>query len=392
MAKNVNSWTDEELKIIYQVCMNKTESESWDSIADTLNEQLGVCYDESTYRKLFSSFQNIFHAISDELYDDSYLKRLQEKEERLYKQQVRTQDIVREYRKILRDESRIETLKECIQDRADGLDKLNLLDCKVEQRYNQDFVEGFLSLSDWHIGDTFKNFTNEFNLEIAQRKLNKLLEQVVDYCKMFNVDRLNVLNLGDLVEGVIHVTGRITSELDIIQQIKITAELLSQFLVGLIGCSKEITLRYTLDNHSRVTANYKESIEKESFGELIMWYVEARLKDTPIKIINDNLDANIGHFKSYYGKNIFFAHGHLEKIENVLETMTFGSGTIADYVFLGHYHQVATKEKYFRKIYVNGSLKGVDTYALKNRLFARTSQSLLILKGADELDFRINLD
>lgn len=392
MGKNIKSWSDNELKIIYKVCMDKQKNETWNNIADKLNKQLEVDCDESTYRKMFLGFQSIFHAVSDELYDNEYFKLLQEKEERLYKQQVRTQDLLREYRKILRDESRIESLKDCIQSRTDGLEKLDFKKCELASKRNEDFIEAFLSLSDWHIGDCFKNFTNEFNLDIAQAKINKLSQEVDSYCRMFGVDRLNVLNLGDLVEGIIHVTGRISSEFDIIQQIKVTSELLSQFLVSLVGCSKEITLRYTLDNHSRVTANYKESIEKESFGELIMWYVEARLKDTPIQIINDNLDANIGYFKSYYGKNIFFAHGHLEKINNVLETMTFGSGVIADYVFLGHYHQALTKEKYFRKVYVNGSLKGVDTYALKNRLFARTSQSLLILKGSTEIDFRINLD
>lgn len=391
MAKNINSWSDEQLKIIYNTCVDKKDNESWNYIAEKLNKQLGEDCDESTYRKMFNGFQMIFRAICDDLYDTEYLKHLQEKEERLYKQQIRTQDMLREYRKVLRDESRIETLKECIKSRADELEQLSLPEIEVNHS-GDNFVEAFLSISDWHIGDEFKSFMNEFNLEIAKEKISRLSKSVNDYCRLYQVNRLNVLNLGDLIEGVIHVTGRIESEFDVINQIKMASELLSQFLVSLVGCANEITLRYTLDNHARVVANYKEHIEKENFGELIMWYLEARLKDTPIQVINDNLDKNIGYFKSYSGKNIFFAHGHLEKIDSVLETMTFGSGIIADYVFLGHYHQALSKEKYSRKIYINGSLKGVDNYALKNRLFARPSQELLILNGNDEIDCRINLD
>ena len=71
--------------------------------------------------------------------------------------------------------------------------------------------------------------------------------------------KLNVLNLGDLIEGIINMNARVESEIDSSQQIIFASELLAEVLNKLQEAAPVITYRDVVDNHSRAICTiYKQ--------------------------------------------------------------------------------------------------------------------------------------
>ena len=99
-----------------RICDMKLAIGSWQDVTNILNTELGYNYGESKYRKEYSTFSKIFNARKDKLFDEDFLKEIDDKMSELYKQQVKTRDAIREKNKTLRDEARIETLIESMAD------------------------------------------------------------------------------------------------------------------------------------------------------------------------------------------------------------------------------------------------------------------------------------
>lgn len=351
--------------------------------------ELNESFDESAYRKTAQAFFSVFDEVKHEyLSDEAFENRLEEiekREEELYKQQVKTRDAVREHRGLLRTDSRIEVLVDAIKDVVVEQPQL-----KINKNFENGDTEAILFLSDFHIGAEVNNFYNSYNLNIAKERVSKLVSDTIKYCKRNNVSKLNVVSLGDLLEGNIHVTTRIQSELDVIEQVMKCAEIVSHVLNELNNNIEEVNFRYCLDNHGRINA-FKEHIEKENFGKLVYWYVEERLKDTDIIFYKNQIDDNIGYFKLDNGKNFFFEHGHQGSTNSKFQEVAFATNIIPDYIAIGHYHHTAMKEFQGKKMFICGSMKGADDYSLSKRLFSKPSQTLLVFDEDNDIRFDINL-
>jgi len=205
---------------------------------------------------------------------------------------------------------------------------------------------------------------------------------------------LHVLNLGDMHEGNIHVSVRVESEIDVVEQVMVAAEMISTFILGLEQHVKVLNYYHVYDNHSRVNKQYSEHIEKENFAKLGQWWLQERLLrvGSQIKVIPQTVDENIGYIVLENGKKAAFVHGHLDNINTVFQNLGGLLRESLDYVFMGHYHVTKMKEFQGGKVFVNGSLKGVDPYALGKRYMGRASQFMIILDGENEIPIVINVD
>ena len=318
---------------------------------------------------------------------------INEKQE-MIKERSRVREEWTTYRKLLKDEAKIETFKEELLKAISNLDSLPKLNSNVvKSSNNKNTKEAILMLSDLHIGVDCNNFYNTFNPGVAAERLTKLLNDTVDYCKLNNVSLLNVCNLGDLISGYIHVTNRIQNTLNITEQITMAADLLSQLLSILSLNVEKVVYRSCTDNHSRAFANIKENIEAENFTKIIDLIVELRLKDYPnIVFPHDNIDDSIGSFKLRdSGKKVLFAHGHLESPDKVIDNFVGATGEFVDYVLLSHFHATRMKAYNGATLYINGSIVGTEEFALSKRLFNKPSQTLLIFDDINVLNISINL-
>lgn len=307
----------------------------------------------------------------------------------LHKQQVVTRDHINAYRALIREDARMEHMRELVREAVGTLPKLESVAAEAYETHEG--VEAVLLLSDLHVGALVDNFFNKFNVEIARKRVREVVRQTIAYCSRLGVKRLNVLNLGDLIENDLHLSARLLQEIDAVDQTMVAAEIVAEALRDLASAVPEVTYRSCLDNHSRYIMDYKAAKDEESLVKLIDWYLEDRLKDTKVVFADDNLDRHIGMLELMNGDRMVFAHGHEVGVNTAIQTYTAATHSFVRYVALGHWH--ATKMKTFQnsKVFVNGSIKGADEYSEKHGLFGEPEQTLLIFDGDSLVNVTINL-
>lgn len=400
---NKSTWeySDEEILEICSVykLFVPTRMKSWSDLLAKLGTNSSIdAWDKrvTRYLRAFPEYeQSLRNRFASTEADKNKLEDIiRHQTETLYKQQTKTRDVLNEYRRNMREEARIEELKNAIQSAAKSVEiyvpKPPIFDNSAKLSKN----EAILLLSDWHIGALVDNFYNKFNSKIANDELNALIEQVTDYCKKFDIHRLNVLNMGDLIHGGIHTNARIEQEFDVVTQVEVAAQLMYKVLVSLESVAPIVTYRSCSDNHSRLMPNKSEHIEKENFGRLIDWWIEAKLEqgNHTIQIIRDNLDFGLGSFNLFNGQKVAFAHGHEDSINQAFQNFIGATREFIDYALLAHYHN--PKEKMFQdcRVIVNGSLVGTEQYALSKRLFTTPTQKMLIIDGDTFIDVSLNVN
>ena len=308
----------------------------------------------------------------------------------LYKERQKNQDVLNSYRRSLRDEARVESFVEALKTSVGALGKLPVIKYTPTSKACEN--EAIMMFSDLHLGADCSNFYNKYNVDIARKRVKKYTHDVIEYCHANNVKRLDFLNMGDLIHGLIHTSARIESTLDVTEQIITASEILAECLNELQEACEEVVYRSVVDNHSRAIANKDESIEKENFSRIIDWFLKERLKDTKIIFANDNLDMGIGKFTLMNGKNVMFAHGHNDTINRSYQNFTGATEQFIHYILLAHYHSEKCKNFQNARVIVNGSIVGTEDYALSKRLFSKPSQKLLVFDKDNLLDISINLD
>lgn len=313
---------------------------------------------------------------------ERYMRKNESKEGKEYREAYTEKQKVRDwynaYRRDIREEVRIENLKDEIKFAAEKFGKLEPIVWPEVKETPVEKTEAVLLVSDLHIGVDCDNYYNKYNKDIAKERLAKLQRNVIKYCSINNVSVLNILNLGDLINGVIHTNARIEAQMDVAEQIMYAGELISNFLYGLSKEIPNITYRSVFDNHSRAIANKNEHIEKEQFSRVIDWFIAERLKDTPIEFIANDIDGGIGRMKLASGKTLMFCHGHNDGRNNSYQNFIGLTQEWVDYICMAHYHNPASKDFQGCKVFINGSIVGTESYAFGRRLFTKPSQKLII--------------
>ena len=354
---------------------------------ESLHQLLGV-YNMSAeaYRKRVERYircnpDKIEPKVEGDIFRNDYLE----------KQKVR--DWYNAYRRDIRQESRIENLVDEIKLTVDKLNNLPVIKYESKDDVILD-KEAVLLLSDLHIGVDCNNYYNKYNPTNAKERLEKFLKETIDYCRSNHVKKLNILNLGDMVAGLIHTNARIEQQMDVAEQVMVAAEYISQFLNELQKGVSEITYRSVYDNHSRLVANKNDHIEKEQLSRIIDWFIKERLKGTNIQFYDNDIDGGIGTLTLNNGQKMIFAHGHQDGRNSSYQNFIGLTQQWVDYICLAHYHNPASKDFQGCKVFINGSIVGTEQYAFGKRLFAKPSQKLLIFRKDSKTvqDIDINLE
>lgn len=299
----------------------------------------------------------------------------------LRKERMKLSDQIIQNNAILRRISREETLKEIAEDLAKNMSRNKILELPtiddVSNRSNEE-VEAILCLSDWHYGIEVDSYFNTYNTDIARKRINNLLYKTIKACATHKVNKIHVLNLGDLICGRIHLTLRLQSRIDVMTQVMEVSEILAEFLNEL---SKHVEAQYydCLDNHSRLEPNKKESLDLESLTRVIPWYLKTRLCDnSEVHFNNNKYGKDIITFDCL-GYKVAGVHGHDDKSSNVLDHITLMTHEHFDLMCIAHFHHFSGDEKNESVIVGNGTLMGTDNYAEKLRLSSKPSQNLIVV-------------
>ena len=302
---------------------------------------------------------------------------LENKKDEIQKQKMILSDkkteINRYLRKWARAENLLNEIKQACQEVA-GTIPLKRLPPK--EPLNK---EGILLLSDWHVGQYSSNSWNTFNEVELRRRVSYVTERALYYARLNMVDKLHCFVLGDLINGLIHITTRINNQDQVIHQVILAAELLTQMFNEI---SKEIPVvaYFSRGNHDRVSPNKKESIDSESFFDLIPWYLKSRFnpQDTSVTFVDNEIDPEIIRAE-ILGHVCLGVHGHKDKPQQAAKRLSTFIKEIPEFIFMGHYHSGLEMDDNGTEIIVNSSLCGTDDFAVSLRRNSKAGQKLLIL-------------
>lgn len=318
---------------------------------------------------------------------------LTQQKQDLMKERMKVRDERTSLNRTLRNEARLERFVQTIQEVAASYRDLPVvIPGTVDIMRPQ--CEAVYGLADLHLGPIVENYINTYNYDEAVARVHKVAEDIVSYSKLMNTKRINFLNLGDLIAGIIHPTIRLEQEFDVIEQVMRVSELVAELLNCLIQAAPEITYRSVVDNHARITPDKNQHIELENLNRIIDIFVEERLKNTNIKFIKDNIDIGIGHFQLLNGKQFFFMHGHEDRKSSVVQDIMGLTHIFPDYIMMAHYHNAAEHTFQGAKLFITGSVIGSDSYAFGKRLFGQPEQKLLFFDTRNnviDIDIRCKL-
>lgn len=314
----------------------------------------------------------------------------------LFKERQKLRDERTCYNRTLRNESRIEILKDYIKDVADKYFNIKEVNFNKAKAYEcEEMNEAVYGFADLHLGMETNNYVNEYNYDVARQRVKRLAHDIVDYCRTHSVYTLHFINMGDLISGVIHPTIRLEQEFDVVEQTMRAGEMTAELVSYLASQIPQVTYRSVVDNHSRMIADKNEHIEIENLNKIIDWFVQERLHNVKnVTFCNDNLDIGVGKIKLRDNKNFIFMHGHQDRKSSIVQDMMGLTREFPDYVLMAHYHNSAEHTFQGAKVYITGSIVGTDTYAFNKRLFGQPEQKLLIFDYQHDnvLDINIRLN
>lgn len=343
-------------------------------ISDLLNTEMGSNYDESKWRKDYAQYLKWKDYLVNKNLDKEILSKYEDNRIESEKEKIRQRDQRREYNKLIANQARFEGIKEDVYSAVLKLEKKKPLPFSPIIK-SQGSKQGLALFSDWHFGMDIENSINKFNKQIFNERVEKLLNKIIEYGKLNDIHTLHIGQLGDLLSGIIHVSTRVQSNEDIIEQIKYVSEVLAELLSRLSCIFPKIKYYNVIGNHGR-TGNKHDVGIKENFEYLIPWFLEARLRDfNTIEIITDQ-DGYIT--TKIFNEDIVLVHGNYDRVDHCVTRLPQVLGYVPSYIMGGHIHHNYEKEYGKTTVIVNGSLIGADDYAMQGRYGAKPSQKFMI--------------
>lgn len=394
LKRSENESQNEYIARIYK---NKVELNLTNNMCkDTINKELNTEYAESTLRSIAYPFTEGYElgfekALSKREANDE-LQELEAKRLEIEKMKIQYQDQKREYNNYLRADARFEHLQETMKKEILRLNELKPLIVKdIPNIIGENHAVSICS--DWHTGIKEKNYWNEISIAILRDRVEKLQNKIISICEKHEVSTLHTEILGDMINGLIHVTTRISNEEDVIKQTMICAEILADMITNLASKIPNIKIYSTIGNHGRCVANAKESLDVENFERLVPWYLQARLVNVAnIEFCGNVYDDGIIVYQ-FLNETIFAVHGHEDKVTTAVSDLSKMLKIFPTELHMGHYHSYYEKDDHDISTVVNGTASGVDKYAKGIRKTGRATQTCMVYtEEGRECTYKIKLN
>lgn len=357
--------------------------ESWNSINDIVNTELGIdeekWRDESSFRKRYQAAKKFYEGCFSKMVNEEYHDQVKEMNRELARNTIRFRDQRNAWSKQNYADARIEETLEILDEKISNQGKINF---EVHEKPvvigNNDLL---CMLTDLHIGQTFKSMWGEYNTDIAKERLNKYLNEILEIQKLHGSENCYVSLQGDLISGSIHRTIQISNRENVIEQIKMAIELISSFCYELTKHFSQVYLYNVSGNHSRLVEDKNSAVHRERFDDFIGWDVGRTLEhiENFHMVQNRNLDLGIADI-NVRGKSYIALHGDYDGFNKsgVLNLCSM-LGYFPYACLYGHLHTPSTDEVNGIKLIRGGSLAGSgDDYTIEKRLCGKPSQTVLV--------------
>ena len=349
---------------------------------DLLNEVSGEDFSEAKWRRPVQHYLEIQEYLEQENptgVDNNLLEEIELEKIELQKQQMKMRDQKREMTSKIRRLARLEHLEDYLKEVTEELEPVSL---PVEQQQENNGSEAMVVLSDWHLGAEHNGRFNKFNSDVARYRINKVKQKTFDKVKKEEIQTLHIANLGDMVHGIIHVSTKIQSEEDVIQQVITASEYLKDFIGTFLQEGIYVKYYNVIGNHGRVTPSKNEvyGIE-ENFEKLILTILDTAFG----QFLNyESIGCQDGLIETeIVGKKFILTHGNFDKNTNAAHRLPQLLGYVPDYIVSGHIHHDTSKDFGRTMHIVNPSLIGADDYATSGRFGGRAGQKIITFDEKD---------
>lgn len=374
--KRLPGQSDEEL--IFRVCKDKDLIGSWSDVADVLNQLTGKRYGESKYRKEYTSFTKLFEANRAALGDtEEQINELNEKIRELQAEKIQFRDERNAWNKQNYLRARVDQKLDYLADRLLENSRFEFPDVSEYSRPGGSDL--LVILSDFHIGATFDNNFGYYDTDVAKERLAKLYQEIINIADRHECQDCYISLQGDIISGNIHRAIQVTNRENVIDQVKIASDLITNFCYLLCQRFRCVNFHSVSGNHTRIDRK-DDAIHNERLDDLIAWTVSLRLNNV----------SNFAYRKNYYdtgisqifirGNEYVGVHGDYDDYSPTgVSKLCMMLGHVPYAVLYGHLHTCAVSESNNVKMIRGGSLCGSgDNYTVEKRLSGKPAQMVCV--------------
>ena len=352
-------------------------NKKWDEIAKIINDELGQDYSESRYRKQYArTVGNVGSSPAlgtGFVIDTDSLDQMVQAKTELAMERQKLQAEKLELTRQLRLQSRFELYYEKVAQAVAQLPPPDFQPVCIGN-HEMDYV---LTISDIHYGSTYESESNTYSRAIAKARLENLCGQTIEFVMKNELSHLNVLSLGDLLQGLIHVSDIKLNDIPVVDCVVEISRLLAQFLNELSAYCYIDFYAVSAANHTqtRPLGSRASEFATEDLERIIVSYVSDMLMN------NDRVSVHTDLSKDYITFDLFDSkclclHGHqVKNINSALKDYSALHQRFYSYLFMGHLHAaqeivVGERDGHNCEVLISPALIGSCVYSDK------------ILKGA----------
>lgn len=369
----------------------------WQDIVDALGLE---CHRDSLRKatsvteysayKVMQYFKDKISQLTTESKDgltNEYIRELEDKIIEFKKEQVKFRDERNQFNKKIREQARQESLIELIKRTVVEYSPIKYNHSptvdKQDATGDNDII---VHLTDLHTGLGIKNYFNYFDVDELSKRLDKYYDEVATIQKRHQSENCYLVLGGDLISGLIHISTRIENNENVVEQIMIASDLISNFAFKLSKIFTNVEVYSTGGNHSRSTANKDESLKGENFDILIPYIMEKALQHQENITIHENVfDEGICAFE-VRGHFVIGVHGDKDNVKSVVQNMTMLLGRKPAIALLGHRHTNGLTTVHNTKVVESGCVDGMDSYCIDRRLSGTPEQMVLVVNSKKTIE------
>ena len=219
---------ESDLHFAIRCCEAKT-TETWDEIGEYINLITHNNYTSSRWRKMYQYYTLVKEELEIDSFDD--LEEIKTLKQELKSERLKLQTLNLERNRLDRQEARHELFYEQIGQyiKSKNVEKLNPL--YVPKNKN---IKYLLGIADIHANAKWRTNTNEYSMDVVSRRLTKLLVQVIQFVEEKELNELNIVLLGDLIDGCLRMSNLQTMDSTVAKSVADISDMLICFLETLV--------------------------------------------------------------------------------------------------------------------------------------------------------------
>lgn len=308
----------------------------WGELVDKYNIR---CHPDTIRKASASIFGGKFRAYYTQKHNVTEDAALDNKIAEIRKERVKLQTANLERNRLDRQEARQEMYYEYIGSTCKALPLPEFKSVKLENDGNE--TEYLLTIADIHYGATFDLLNNVYSPEICKERFELLAAYTIDFIKKNNLAKLNILELGDNIQGILRINDIKINDSSIVKATVEVSRLIALFL-------NEISEYCYIDYYHVPSANHTQmrnlgTKANELADEDLEYIIGHYIKD--LCSANNRINVRLAEDGRQYlsfdikGYSIISGHGHtLKGYKNSLKNLSILDGTFYDYCIVGHYH------------------------------------------------------